>query len=97
VDGILVVDDEAEMTAIVRGLPSPRLERQELIAEVDEGRTLAPTSQLEVEQAAVERERLVDISDSSAIWFRPMARALFPPGIAISISCCGPTDGPSPL
>ena len=60
---VLVVDDEAEMTAIVRGLPSSRLERQELIAQVDEGRTLAPTSQLEVEQAAVERERLVDVSD----------------------------------
>src|SRR6266508_6140002 len=62
-DGVLVVDHEPEMTAVVGGLAAALLQREELIAQIDEGRGLAPAAQLEVEQAAVERQRRVDIAD----------------------------------
>jgi hypothetical protein len=34
-----------------------------LIAQIDKGRCLAPAAKLEVEQAAVERQRRIDIAD----------------------------------
>src|SRR5215469_12719963 len=49
-DGLLIIDHESKMTAIVRGLPAPLLESQELITQIDEGRGLAPAAQLEIEQ-----------------------------------------------
>jgi hypothetical protein len=51
------------MTPIVGGLSAALLEREKLIAQIDEGRGLVPAAKLEVEQAAVKRERLVDIAD----------------------------------
>ena len=51
------------MTAVVGRLGAALLKRKELIAQIDEGRGLAPAAQLEVEQAAVECERLIDVAD----------------------------------
>ena len=51
------------MTAVVGGLGAALLESQELIAQVDEGRGLAPAAKLEFEQATVKRQRLIDITD----------------------------------
>jgi hypothetical protein len=63
VDGVLVIDYESKMTAVVGGLGAALLECEELIAQIDEGRGLAPAAKLEVEQATVERQRLIDITD----------------------------------
>src|SRR5262245_16495189 len=60
---VLVVDHEAEMAAVVGRLLTALLQRQELVAQIDEGRGLALAAQLEIEQAAVEGERLLDIAD----------------------------------
>src|SRR5207245_2688154 len=62
-DRLLVIDHEAEMTAVVGGLGTALLERDELVAEIDEGRILALAAKLEIEQAAVERQSLLDITD----------------------------------
>ena len=62
-DRIPVIDHESKMTAVVGGLGAALLEREELIAQIDESRGLAPTANLEVEQAAVKCERLLDIAD----------------------------------
>src|SRR5712692_1974632 len=62
-DGVLVVDHQAEMTAVVGGLAAALLQREELIAQVDEGRAFALAAKLELEQAAVERQRLIDVAD----------------------------------
>jgi hypothetical protein len=51
------------MTAVVGGLGAALLEREELIAQIYKGRGLAPAAKLEVEQATVERQRLIDITD----------------------------------
>src|SRR5690606_37841305 len=59
----LVIDDKAEVTAVIRGLPAPRLQCQELVAEINEGGVLAPTSQFEAKESAVKLQRLVDIPD----------------------------------
>src|SRR5262245_47300892 len=60
---VLVVDHETKMTAVVGGLGAPLLQRQELVAQIDEGRGLALAAQFEVEQATVECQRLLDIAD----------------------------------
>src|SRR5262249_6146673 len=60
---VLVVDHEAEMAAVVGRLLTALLQRQELVAQIDEGRGLALAAQLEIEQAAGEGERLLDIAD----------------------------------
>src|SRR5262249_37736001 len=60
---VLVVDHETEMTAVVGGLGAPLLQSQELIAQIDEGRGLALAAQLELEQAAVKGQRLLDVTD----------------------------------
>ena len=58
---LLVVDDEADVAAAVRRLRSARLERDELVAEVDEGHVPAAAAQLQLaEDRLEERERLVD-------------------------------------
>src|SRR6516225_2061810 len=62
-DRVLVVDHETEMTAVVGGLGAALLQRQELIAQIDERRGLALAAQFELEQAAIERQRLLDIAD----------------------------------
>src|SRR5438270_3660625 len=60
---LLVVDDETEMAAVIGSLAAALLKRQELVAKVDESRILAPAAQLEIEQAAIEGQRLVDIAN----------------------------------
>src|SRR5215468_2189636 len=62
-DRVLVIDHETEMTAIIGGLGAALLQRDELIAQIDERRGLALAAQFELEQAAVEGERLLDIAD----------------------------------
>jgi hypothetical protein len=62
-DGVLVIHDESKMTAVVSGLGATLLQREELIAQIDKGRGLAPTAKVEVEEATVERQRLIDITD----------------------------------
>ena len=59
----LVVDGNAEMPRPVRPLLTPKGEVDELVSEIDErGRFAAPV-QLEVEEAAIEGLRLVDVAD----------------------------------
>src|SRR6266542_4728432 len=51
------------MTAVVGRLGAALLQRKELVAQIDERRGLALAAQLELEQAAVEGQRLLDIAD----------------------------------
>src|SRR5262245_66302323 len=62
-DRILVIDHESEMPAVVGSLLAALLQRDELVAEIDERHGLATAAKLEVEQAAIERQRLIDIPD----------------------------------
>src|SRR4051812_37858170 len=62
-DCFLVVDHESEMATVIGRLRSAFLQREELVAEIDEGRSAALAAKLEVEQATVERQRLFDIAD----------------------------------
>ena len=59
----LVVDDKTEMTAIVGWLFATLLERDELVAQIDEGHGVALAAQLEGKEAAVERERLFNVGN----------------------------------
>ena len=61
--GLLVVDDEAHVTVVIGRLTTAFLQREELVAEVDEGRRFGPAPKIEIEQTAVEGQRLVDVSD----------------------------------
>ncbi len=62
--GGLVVDDEAEVPLAVDVRVRVAGERDELVAHVDERHLRADaTAQLELEEAAVPRERLVDVAD----------------------------------
>jgi hypothetical protein len=51
------------VAAVVGGLRAPGRERDELVAHVDERHARAAAAQLEVEDRAVEVERLVDVAD----------------------------------
>ena len=51
------------MTPVVGGLSAPFLERNELIAEIDERHRIASAAKLEIEQATVEGQRCVDIAN----------------------------------
>jgi hypothetical protein len=51
------------MTALVGGLSTGLLQRKELVAHIDEGRSLALTARLEIEQATVEGQRLFDVTN----------------------------------
>src|SRR5919108_1103724 len=63
-DALLVIDDEPEVPSLVGRLRSAGLERDELVAHVDEGhRPSGPPPQLEFEEASVPRHRLVDVTD----------------------------------
>src|SRR2546423_1348469 len=54
--GLLVVDHESEMAAVVGGLGTALLEREKLVAEIDEGRSAALAAKLEIEQPRVESQ-----------------------------------------
>src|SRR4051794_5758853 len=58
------------MTAVVSGLGATLLPREELIAQIDKGRGLAAAAKVEVEEATVERQRLIDITDLKEPHFR---------------------------
>src|SRR6516165_11689825 len=60
---LLVVHHQAEVTPVVGGLPAPPLQGDKLIPKIDKRGILALAAQLEVEQAAVERKRVLDIAD----------------------------------
>src|SRR5262249_4806060 len=60
---VLVVDHESEMTAAVGRLGAALLQREKLVAQIDERRGLALSAQLELEQTAVEGQRLLDVAD----------------------------------
>src|SRR5216684_5362767 len=60
---LLVVDNEAEMPAVISGLFASRLQRDELVAKIDEGHRLALAAQLKVENAAIECQRFLDIAN----------------------------------
>src|SRR6266516_3603255 len=64
-NGLLVVDDETEVTGLVGRLRPAFGESDELIAHLDERHPREPLVDLhlEVEDPAVERERLVEIAD----------------------------------
>ena len=51
------------MTAVVGRLAAPLLQRDELVAEIDERIRIAPAPELEREEPAVESECLVDVAD----------------------------------
>ena len=55
-------DAGADVTAVVRGLTTPLLQREELVTQVDERVRLASAAELESEQPAVEGQRLVDVA-----------------------------------
>src|SRR6516165_1855867 len=55
---LLVVHHQPEVTPVVGGLPAPLLQGDELIPKIDKRGILALAAQFEVEQAAVERERV---------------------------------------
>src|SRR5262249_24324074 len=59
---LLVIDHQSEMATIVRGLLAAFLKSNELVAQIDKGHRIALAAQLELEEAAVERQRLLDVS-----------------------------------
>src|SRR5437868_9503206 len=59
----LVVDHKSEMPAVVSGLGAAFLQREELVAEIDEGRAVALAAKLKIEQSAVESQSLFNIAD----------------------------------
>jgi hypothetical protein len=64
-NGLLVVDDETEVTGLVGRLRSAFRESDELIAHIDERHPSEPLAdlRLEVEDPGVEGERLADVAD----------------------------------
>ena len=68
------------MMAVI-GAVAALLQRQELVAEIEEGGLRLALAQREVEQAAVEFQRLVDVADDQGDVVEPDARAFFCSGI----------------
>src|SRR5581483_2397849 len=60
--GCLVIDDQTEVAAVVGWLPAAFLQGNELVAQVDEGHRVALAAQFELEEAAIERQRLIDVA-----------------------------------
>jgi hypothetical protein len=61
--GLLVIDHQSEVPAVIGRLPAALLKGEELVAEIDEGSVFALAAQLDVEQPTVEFQRLVDVAD----------------------------------
>ena len=59
----LVVDDEPEVATVVARLLAALGERDELVAQVEEGHARRPAAQLEGEQPPVEGQRLLEVAD----------------------------------
>jgi hypothetical protein len=62
-DRLFVIDHQPEMAPVIATLSAALLEGEELIAEIDESRPAALPAQFEVEQAAVEGQRLLDVAN----------------------------------
>ena len=62
-DRASVLDDKPEVASIVRRLSPPFGERQKLVPHVDERHLRRAATQLELEEASVEGERLLEVSD----------------------------------
>src|ERR1700693_3290081 len=60
-DCVLVVDHQSKMAAVISGLRAALLEREELVAQIDEGRRSAFAPKFKIEQLTVEPESLFDI------------------------------------
>src|SRR6185369_11962759 len=60
---LLVVNDKAEVASVVARLLPPRLQCQELVAQIDERHAVVTAAQCEVEQAAIEGQSLANVSD----------------------------------
>ena len=59
----LVVHGDAEMPALVRPLAAAGHEVDELVAKIDEGRLLVLERDVQIEEAAVEVQRFLDVAD----------------------------------
>src|ERR1700693_5878491 len=57
-DCILVVAHKSKMASLLRGLSPSLLQCEELVAQIDEGRTAALAPKLEVEQSTVKSQSL---------------------------------------
>ena len=62
-DCILVIDHESKMAALVGRLSTALLQGEELVAQIDEGRSGALAPKFELEQSTVESQSLFDITD----------------------------------
>ena len=62
-DGLLVVDHKTKMAPLVSGLSTAFLQCEELVAQIDEGRSAALAPKLEIEQSTVESQSLFEITD----------------------------------
>src|ERR1700746_2960523 len=60
--GILVIDDKSKMAALVSGLRTALLQRKELVAQIDEGHSVALAAKFEVEQPTIEGQPRFDIT-----------------------------------
>ena len=64
------------MAVLVRRAGLALRERQELVAHVEERHAGHASTQLELEDAAVELDCLVHVADVSATWLMPTIRAM---------------------
>ena len=62
-DCILVVDNKPKMATLVSRLSPALLQCEELVAQIDEGRSAALAPKLEFEQSTVESQSLFDVTD----------------------------------
>jgi hypothetical protein len=61
-DGVLIVDDEAEVATVIGRLAASLLKRDELVTEVNESHFLAFPADLEIEYPGIERERFLNVA-----------------------------------
>src|SRR5450631_1690122 len=61
--GLFVIDDKPKMTSIVGGLCTALLQRNELVAQIDERHVIALAAKLEIEQPAIESQSRLDVTD----------------------------------
>src|ERR1700686_4704167 len=62
-DCVLVIDHKSKMAAVISGLRPALLEREELVAQIDEGRGAALAPKLKIKQSTVEAQSLFDVTD----------------------------------
>ena len=81
---LLIVDNQSEMAAVIGGLSAALLQGDELVAQIDEGRSIALAAKLEFEQSPVKGQGLFDVSDFERYWLKPTARAFLASTMALS-------------